>query len=240
MEQTLDIIYRDDALVAVNKPSGLLVHRSGLASDRVTCMTLLRDQTGVWVYPVHRMDRGASGVLVFAVTAEAAGAVARQFADRSASKRYLAVTRGWAPESIDIDYPLDDDEKQGSQRVEARTIVRRIAGVELDQAVGRYSTARYSLVEARPHTGRRHQIRRHLAHIRHPIIGDRVHGEGRHNKLFRESLGIDRLLLHGRELEIEHPISGERMTLRAELTAELAALVERLGWSDEISALSIT
>ena len=228
---TFDVIHRDDSIVAINKPSGLLVHRSGLAADRVTCMTLLRDELGEWVYPVHRLDRGASGVLLFALNSDAAALLSAQFADRSTIKNYLAVVRGWAPPEAVVDYPLDDDERLGSPRVEARTSLRRLATVELEHAVGRYTTARYSLVDASPHTGRRHQIRRHLAHLRHPIIGDSVHGDGHHNRFFRETLGIDRLLLHGRTLTFDHPATSATMTLHAPPPSELASFFTQLGWS---------
>ena len=225
----LDVLYCDNALVAINKPSGLLVHRSGMASDRITCMTLLRDQLGRWVFPVHRLDRGASGVLLFALDAESASSLATRFAERTVGKTYLALVRGWAPEHAVVDYPLDDDEVRGSERVEARTTVTRLASAEIEAAVGRYPTSRYSLVAAEPHTGRRHQIRRHLAHLRHPIIGDAVHGDGRHNRFFRETYGVGRLLLHGLRLEIEHPASGAILRLTAPLPPELASLLTTLG-----------
>ena len=226
----LEILHADEAIVAINKPSGLLVHRSGLATDRVTCMTLLRDQLGRWVYPIHRLDRGASGVLLFALDPETASSLGAAFAGRSVRKGYVAIVRGWAPERADVDYPLDDEEQEGSARVTASTTFRRLETAELPVAIGRYATARYSLVAAEPHTGRRHQIRRHLAHLRHPIIGDAVHGDGRHNRFFREELGIARLLLHGARLELEHPRESTTVVLRAPLTTELAELFARLGW----------
>lgn len=226
----LSIIYRDESIVAINKPSGLLVHRSGLATDRVTCMTLLRDELECWVYPIHRLDRGASGALLFALDSKTAAVLAASFAARTARKQYLAVVRGWAPENVEVDYALDDEENPASERVEARTIIRRRDAVELPFAVGRYATARYSLVTAEPLSGRRHQIRRHLAHLRHPIIGDAVHGDGRHNRFFREELGIGRLLLHGARLEIMHPYEQRSLRLEAPLPVELVVLFERL-WS---------
>lgn len=228
----LEILHVDDVIVAINKPSGLLVHRSGLASDRVTCMTLLRDQLGRWVYPIHRLDRGASGVLLFGLDPETASCLCAAFAGRSVRKEYLAIVRGWAPEQVEVDYPLDDEEQEGSARVSAITSFRRLATTELHAAIGRYETARYSLVAAEPHTGRRHQIRRHLAHLRHPIIGDAVHGDGRHNRYFREELGIARLLLHGARLELEHPRDASTIVLQASLPHELGELTARLGWSE--------
>jgi tRNA pseudouridine65 synthase len=236
----LEILFRDESLIAINKPSGLLVHRSGLATDRVTCMTLLRDLIGAWVYPVHRLDRGASGVLLFALDSEAAAAAAEAFARRTVRKEYLAIVRGWAPAHVEVDYPLDDDEEQGSARVEARTTLRSLACAEVPHAVGRYATARYSLVQAEPHTGRRHQIRRHLAHLRHPIIGDAVHGDGRHNRFFRETYGMHRLLLHGCRLRLAHPRHGRELEITAPLPEELATLCATLGWSETLTTLGLT
>lgn len=226
----IEVLYQDESLVAVDKPSGMLVHRSGLATDRVTCMTLLRDMLGRWVYPIHRLDRSASGVLLFALDSASAAQLARAFAERSVRKEYLAIVRGWLGERVDVDYPLDDEEVPGSVRLASLTTLAPIERVELDAAVGRYATARYALVHAEPHTGRRHQIRRHLAHLRHPIIGDAVHGDGRHNRFFRETLGVGRLLLHASRLTLSHPATGSALTIEAPLPGELALLFRELGW----------
>jgi len=224
----LNLLYRDDHLVAIDKPSGLLVHRSALAGDRVTCMTLLRDLLGRWVYPVHRLDRGASGALLFALDRETAGRLSTMFAERAIDKLYLAVVRGWAPAGGTIDYPLA--ETKDDLPVEAVTRFAALERVELPLPVGRYATARYSLVAAGPITGRRHQIRRHLAHLRHPLIGDAVHGEGRHNRLFRERFGIHRLLLHAASVELPHPITSQPLRISAPLTPELVGLFDEFGW----------
>lgn len=235
----LPILHHDSHLVAINKPSGLLVHRSAIAPDRVTCMSILRDQLGAWVYPVHRLDRGTSGALLFALDPDTARRLNAMFAARNIDKSYLATVRGYAPESGEIDSPLSDSE--GGEPVEALTNYQRLAGVELPFPVGRYQTARYSLLRLRPATGRMHQLRRHMAHIRHPIIGDTVHGEGRHNRLFREKFGIWRLLLHAESLRFRHPVTGEEITIKAPLTEELKELFDLLGFisGDDTSTASI-
>jgi tRNA pseudouridine65 synthase len=225
---TLDILFSDPDFVAVDKPSGLLVHRSALANDRVTCLTILRDQLDRWVYPLHRLDRGTSGVLLFALSPESAGRMGEIFAGRSMRKKYLTVVRGYLEGEGTIDYPLA--EEPGDEAVEAITRYRSLDRVELPIPVGRYSTARYSLVEVEPLTGRKHQIRRHMAHVRHPVVGDIVHGEGRHNRLFREEFGIGRLLLHARRVEFSHPADGELVTINAPVPEELERLFERLGF----------
>jgi tRNA pseudouridine65 synthase len=229
----LEVIYRDDQLVAVAKPSGLIVHRSGIAPDRDTCMTRLRDQLGQWVYPVHRLDRGASGVLVFGLDPDSARSLADAFAGRRVRKQYLAVVRGVPPAAGVIDHPLPPEAGNGPA-LEARTSFRRLADVELPYPVGRYPVARYALVLAEPETGRMHQIRRHLAHLRHPIVGDVTHGDGKHNRLFRERLGLRRLLLHARALELPQPLTGQRLRLQAPLSEELAALFLSFGWTDAL------
>jgi len=225
----LSVLYRDDQLVAVDKPSGLIVHPSGIAPDRDTCMSRLRDQLGRWVYPVHRLDRGASGVLVFGLDPEAARTLAVAFAERRVRKEYLAVVRGVTPEAGEIDHPLPPETGSGTP-LGARTTFERLAQVELPYAVGRYPVARYALVRALPETGRMHQIRRHLAHLRHPIVGDVNYGDGKHNRLFRERLGVRRLLLHARALDLPHPGTGERLRIEAPLPDDMEALFRGFGW----------
>jgi tRNA pseudouridine65 synthase len=223
----LELLYRDEALVAVNKPSGLLVHRSTLAPDRDTVMRRLRDQLGTRVHPLHRLDRGTSGVLLFALDAGEAAALSALFAGRSIEKRYLLIARGYVPAEGRIDSPLA--EEPGMTPVDAVTDFRTLATVELPVPVGRYRTARYSLVEAAPRTGRMHQIRRHMAHIRHPVVGDAVHGDGKHNRLVRERFGVSRLLLHARSIDFVHPRTGRAISITAPLTDDLAALLVKLG-----------
>jgi tRNA pseudouridine65 synthase len=222
----LELLYQDAFLAVVSKPSGLVVHRSASAKDERTCLSLLRNKLDRWVYPAHRLDRGASGVLVFALDPETARALAAAFTERRVKKTYLAVARGVLPESGRIDAPLI--EEPGKAPAEAVTSFRRLAQVELPHAVGRYPTARYSLAEIEPETGRMHQIRRHMAHIRHPLVGDVNHGEGRHNRLFRELFGVHRLLLHAESLILPHPATGAPLHLSAPLPGELARLFDSL------------
>lgn len=237
----LPIIYRDEHLIAVHKPSGLLVHRTNLARhDERFAVQMLRDQIGRHVYPAHRLDRGTSGVLLFGLSAEIAQAVGQAFAERRVHKRYLAVVRGHPAEAGEIDHPLArirDDYEDGSSDGEAQDAVtryRRLATCELPCQVDRYPTSRYALLELEPLTGRRHQLRRHLKHISHPIIGDATYGKGRHNRLFQELFGCGRLLLACVEMQLEHPISGERLRLKAGIEEEFAGLLEALGWSGSL------
>ena len=210
----LEIVYQDDWIVAINKPSGLLVHRSFMDSAATEfAVQLLRDQLGCWVQPVHRLDRPTSGVLVFSLEKEVANDLMAQFADHLPQKRYLAVVRGYCEGEGVLDYALKrevDDYTQASTAVEQEAVThwKCLKTVELPYAVGKFTTARFSLMELKPETGRKHQLRRHMAHLRHPMIGDTRHGDGVQNKFFRETLGIQRLLLHASGIRFTHPVTG--------------------------------
>ncbi len=241
--ETLDILYRDDDLVAVHKPSGLLVHRSEIDRRETRfALQLVRDQLGQWVYPVHRLDRPTSGVLLLALNPEAARALSAAFADGMVKKTYLAVVRGIAPEEGLIDYPLVEEPDRISDRQASKdkgaqpavTAFRRLAQVELPCPVGRYPSSRYSLLEAHPRTGRKHQLRRHFKHLFHPIIGDTKHGEGRHNRFFREEFDCHRLLLAAIAVEFQHPVTGVLIRVSAPLDPVFAAVVTRLGWTAQV------
>jgi len=237
----LPILYRDEQIVAIHKPSGLLVHRSNLArQEERFAVQLLRDQIGQRVYPAHRLDRGTSGVLVFALNPDMARTLGQAFMGQDVHKRYLAVVRGHPPEQGEIDHPLakirDEyetalgDGESGDVLQTALTRYRRLATVELPHSVDRYPTSRYALVEMEPVTGRRHQLRRHLKHISHPIIGDATYGKGRHNRLFQQLFHSHRLLLACVAMAFTHPLSGETLRLEAPIDGEFAQVVAALGW----------
>jgi len=236
----LDILYRDDQLVAINKPAGLLVHRSDIDRHETRfAVQLLRDQIGRRVHPLHRLDKGTSGVLLFALDAASAREVGGQFQRDEVKKRYLAVVRGWPPEAGVIDHPLsrrfDDYGRKFSagsaaEPLPAITEFRRMAIVELPEAVDRYPASRYALVELLPTTGRQHQLRRHLKHIAHPIIGDATWGKGVHNRFFQQRFGCRRLLLACTGLELRHPQDGRPLSIAAPLDPSFAGVVSALAW----------
>lgn len=236
----LEILYQDPHLVAINKPSGLLVHRSKVdRHETAFALQLLRDQLGQRVYPVHRLDKPTSGVLLFALSPDMARGLSEQFAEQNIHKRYLAVVRGYAPEQGLIDHPLREEQdkmtdrkaRQNKPAQAAVTAFKCLAQIELPVCVDRYPKTRYSLVEAEPQTGRKHQIRRHLKHIAHPIIGDAKHGKGVHNRFFQTEFKCHRLLLHCMEMSLWHPISGEALQLSASLDETFKNVVEAL-WLD--------
>lgn len=220
-----------------------MVHRSPIDRHETRfALQLLRDQLGQRVYPVHRLDKPTSGVLLFALNPATARGLAEQFAAHSVEKSYLAVVRGWCQDQGRIDHPLREEQdsadpalrKQAPRAQTAVTDYQRLAAVELDVAVDRYPRARYSLVLLHPMTGRRHQLRRHMKHISHPIIGDANHGKGVHNRFFQETLGCHRLLLASVAVTIRHPHSAEELRLRAPPGGEFEELGARFGWTLEL------
>lgn len=242
--ERLEILHRDDWLIAVHKPSGLLVHRTPLDFGETRfALQILRNQIGRRVHPVHRLDKGTSGVLLFALDEDTARRLSSQFERQEVEKRYLAVVRGHPAESGEIAHALTrrlDDSEMRDTRAENRpqdavTRYRRLATVELPYAVDRYPSSRYALVELEPLTGRRHQLRRHLKHISHPIIGDATFGKGRHNRFFQEHFGCHRLLLACTRLSLLHPVTGESLHLCAPPASDFAAVLAGLGWETEVS-----
>jgi tRNA pseudouridine65 synthase len=204
------ILHRDDRVVVVDKPAGVIVHR-GWADDDDPLLQRVRDQVGTWVYPIHRLDRAASGCVVFALDPEAAGILGTAWTGDTVEKRYLAITRGHPPEHIVLDHPIP--RAPGEERVPATTEIRRLD-----------TFGRYALAEARPITGRLHQIRRHLKHLSCPIIGDVRYGKGEHNRIFRTQHGLFRLALHAAAISFVHP-DGTPIAVTAPLPADMAGAI---------------
>ena len=220
----LEILYQDTYLVAINKPSGLLVHKSPIDKHETQfALQLVRDQIGQYVYPVHRLDKPTSGVLLFALSSDIAKVMSELFRSNEVQKEYIAVVRGYTEESEHIDYPLKqmldtkEQKKLGITKEvqEAETVYERLATVELPYAVSRYPVARYSLLKLLPKSGRKHQLRRHMKHVFHPIVGDTKHGRGEHNQLFREKFACHRLLLHANKIRFLHPVTKEEIVIEA-------------------------
>ena len=195
-----------------------MVHRSPIAADASEfALQLVRDMLGKHVYPIHRLDRKTSGVLLFALDSASARAFQQAMENNQTQKRYLAIVRGFFPGEIDLNYPLTNDD---GKIQEAETLFRCLKTTEINIPFGKHSTSRYSLVEAFPKTGRMHQIRKHLDHLRHPIIGDRPWGCNKQNKLFLEKWALKNMMLHAESIQIIHPFSNENLILRANLPEE--------------------
>lgn len=234
----LDVIYQDDYLVAINKPSGLLVHRSAIDRHATEfAMQMLRDQLSRHVFPVHRLDRPTSGVLLFALSSDAARACGGLFEQQRVNKIYQAITRGYVQSAGVLDYPLKeqldklsdkmaDDDKPAQSAVSEYTPIQQF---ELPFAVGRYPTARYTHLELRPKTGRKHQLRRHMAHLRHPIVGDTSHGDGKHNRFLRQQFGLSSLALSCTEMSFIHPITEEHIQICCEVGPAIGDLLVDFG-----------
>ena len=215
LRAALHILYQDESCAVVAKPAGMIVHR-GWANDDCDLLRLTRDTLGRYVYPLHRLDRGASGAVLFAFDVHTARTLNRAFQACMVEKRYLALTRGHPPEHGLIDHAVP--RAPGEERVPAQTEYQRLGTFE-----------RYALVLAQPKTGRLHQIRRHLKHLSCPLIGDVRYGKGEHNRLFRERYALDRLALHAAALRFVHPVTERQMTVRAPLEGSFARCLDALG-----------
>ena len=233
-QQTLKILYQDDHIIAIDKPVGLLVHRSMVAKHETEfAVQLLRDQIGQYVYPVHRLDRPTSGVLLFALSSSVAAALTAQFTQRQVTKEYNAIVRGHLASSYAIDYPLAEitdkytDAKATKDKPpqNAFTQLSCVQRYQIPLPAGRYQSARFSLVSLLPTTGRKHQLRRHMAHIRHPIIGDTTHGDGKQNKFLRHHFNFASLALTCTSMTVNHPVDGLALTFSAPLHQNMQRLL---------------
>lgn len=238
----ISVLYEDDHLVAIHKPAGLLVHRSYLARREIYfAMQMTRDLVGCHVFPVHRLDRPTSGVLLFAKSSEVARLLCDQFAAHQVTKTYLALVRGNMHEADTLDYPLKEELDKVADKFanpegqfkEAITHYQPLLNAEIPFQSDRYPSSRYALVALTPQTGRKHQLRRHLAHLRHPIVGDTTHGDGKQNRFFREHFQHNRLWLIAKRLKFIHPVTQEAMSITTELEPEWLEVFDGLGWDDD-------
>lgn len=229
----MEILYKDQQYVAVYKPQGLLVHRTHLLEkEKEFALQKVRNQLKRRVYTVHRLDRPTAGVLLFALQKGSARRMIEMFKDRVVKKTYLALVRGFTEESGIIDMPLVKNPQEGHKYKDAITDYKRLAKGVLPIPMGKYKQVWYSLVAAYPHTGRMHQIRKHFAHIQCPIVGDRPHGDWKHNRLFAEKLDAPRLFLLAQELSFTHPYTQEIVTIKADLTPEMKRIFVKFGWGN--------
>ncbi|WP_213993189.1 tRNA pseudouridine(65) synthase TruC [Sodalis sp. dw_96] len=241
----IEICYQDEFLVAVNKPAGWLVHRSWLdRREKIVVMQTVRDMLGQHVFTVHRLDRPTSGVLLLALSAEVAHTLSGEFEQHRVKKTYHAVVRGYMDGDGTIDYALTQELDKIADKFAqpdkapqpAISHYRALAQVEMPVAIGRYPTSRYSLMELTPQTGRKHQLRRHLSHVHHPLIGDSTHGDLRQNRGFARTFDCPRLMLHASRLELAHPVTGLPLVIDAKWDQTWQNLLGRFQWTGILPA----
>ena len=217
----LPVLYRDEWLAVIDKPAGLMVHDSALARGETDfAADRLRTQFGRRVFLVHRLDRATSGCLLLAFDRETASTLGKAVMAGEVEKDYRAICRGWPEADFDVDHPLDGGPGKPVKKP-AQTRFQVLARAECDWAAGEFATSRYALLNAQPVTGRFRQIRRHLKHVSHHLIGDTSHGDGRHNRAFR-MVGVHRMLLHAHRLGLAHPVTGEPLEAIAPPDAQFA------------------
>lgn len=225
-DKELTILYRDNEMVVVDKPPGMLVHRNGWDPKSPTCVNSLAGKLHRRVYSIHRLDRGTSGVLVFALSPQSAKRVADAFRNREVKKGYVAVVRGHLEEPRTVDTPI---RKKNGKMFPAVTHFSPLSRCVIPEPVGPYEEAWFTLVEIDLETGRRHQARRHLNYIAHPVIGDKQHGDNRNNRFFAETFGCRELLLRAVSLEFPHPSTGAPVTAFAGVPMWWRELLEAAG-----------
>ncbi|MGL5785398.1 MAG: pseudouridine synthase [Bacteroidales bacterium] len=220
----VEILYSDSYIVAVNKPAGLLVHRTRIADEEYEfLLQKVRDTIQKHIYPIHRLDRPTSGVVLFALTSEAANLFSNMIQTNEVEKEYVALVRGWFPGSVDLNYPVKNE--KGNEK-EAHTLFESVKTFELPIPSGRYETTRFSYIRCFPKSGRWHQLRQHLAHLRHYIINDRVHGDGKCNRFFSDYFKEKNMFLHASELTFQHPYLKTQVKIQASLPLYWSALME--------------
>lgn len=235
----IQILYEDQNYVAIHKTAGLLVHPTKLDShEKITAVQILRQQLQKQIFPVHRLDKPTSGVMIFALNSNAAERLASQFRENQVQKKYIALVRGHLKQEHLLDYPLkeeldmisDKNSNQNRPAQQAQTLLMPIEQVEIPVMVDRYPTTRYSLVFAFPKTGRKHQIRRHLRHLNHPIIGDVAHGCGEHNKYFENRFKKRRLFLSCLQMTFFHFDLNQSITVRSDICQDFREVIQDLGF----------
>jgi tRNA pseudouridine65 synthase len=225
---SISVLFEDPQFVAVHKPPGMLVHRSKFATDNHTLIQAMRIQLGYKVFPLHRLDRGTAGIVLFAKDSESASALGKAIMEHRVDKKYLAIVRGWIPTEGVIDHPLDNELTGKSQ--DAVTHYRCLAQAELPIPVDRYATSRYSLAEITLQTGRLHQIRKHFRHFRHPINGDRKHGDRHHCNMWRDKLNITGMMLLAWKIKFLHPTTGLETEVQTTPQGHFQHALEILNW----------
>ena len=237
--ENLSVIYQDEYMIAIHKPAGLLVHKSPIDKQETLFAVQLTEETiGQKVFPIHRLDKATSGLLLFALDPTTARILSDQFMNHTIQKTYLAICRGWTDESGYIEHALKYKRDKIAEKMKreplepqsAETAYKTLSTTSIEHTIGRYQQQRYSLLELQPRTGRKHQLRRHMNHIVHPIIGDTKYGDRHHNHFFNEWLGQHRLYLAATNLKLIHPISQQELEIKAPLETSFQSAIDALNF----------
>ncbi|KAB1159540.1 pseudouridine synthase [Tenacibaculum aiptasiae] len=229
---TLDILFEDEYIICVSKPNNVVVHHahhSRNVSDEDSLLQLLFNQFGKKFYPIHRLDRKTSGIILLAKETSFVSKFQELFTNNEIQKTYYGIVRGHAPERKIIDSPVKG--RDANVHKEAETLLELVDKITLDIPVKPYDTSRYSLVKLSPKTGRLHQLRIHMNKISHPLIGDPKYGDKNHNTMFIENFNCENLFLHAYSLTFKHPISNKEMILKAKLPNDWNILFEKFNWN---------
>ncbi len=231
----LEIIYEDAYLLCVSKPNNVLVHHahhSRNVADEDSLLQLIENELGIKAYPIHRLDRKTSGIIMLAKETKYVSKFQELFTNNEIQKTYFGVVRGYSPDSKTIDSPVKG--RDANVHKEALTHLRTLEKITLDIPVKPYDSSRYSLVELAPKTGRMHQLRVHSNKISHPLIGDSKYGDKNHDVMFDENFGWTNMFLHAGKLEFTHPFSSEALVLKATFPKDWIALFDKFSWKNPL------
>jgi len=232
---SLEIIFEDPYFICVNKPNNVLVHHahhSRNVADEDSLLQRIKDEIGLKVYPIHRLDRKTSGIIILAKEKEFVSKFQELFTHHDIQKTYFGVVRGFAPETKTIDSPVKG--RDANVHKEALTTLKTLEKITLNIPVKPYDSSRYSLVELSPKTGRMHQLRVHTNKISHPLIGDAKYGDKNHDTMYHKNFGWSNLFLHAGKLEFTHPFTSEKLILKATFPTDWIALFEEFSWKNPL------
>lgn len=235
----LDLNYEDEYVIAVNKPNNVLVHHakhSRNVSDELSLLQIIENQLNYKVYPIHRLDRKTSGIILLAKQKKFVSEFQALFTENSIQKTYYGIVRGFSPETKTIDSPVKG--RDAKIHKEALTNLKTLNNITLEIPVKPYDTSRYSLVELSPKTGRMHQLRVHMNKISHPLLGDPKYGDKNHNLMFEMQFNCSKLFLHAGKLKFQHPFSKEALNLNANFPEDWIMLFHKFSWKNPLQFIA--
>lgn len=227
----IEVLFEDDYCLIVNKPNNVLVHHSyysrNIKDDSL--LQLLRKQfEGSNFFPVHRLDRKTSGIIVLAKDKTYVSKFQALFTSDSIQKKYYALVRGFCEAAGRIDSRVKNPDT-GVYK-EALTLYKTISQITLNIPVQPYDTSRYSVLEFEPKTGRMHQLRKHANKMAHPIIGDHKYGNRHHNQMFESNFDLDLLFLHAHSLSFTHPFTDENLCITKKTPSFWNTFFKAVNW----------